>query len=138
MAGEVERGVAVVDPHALLVDLERPARRGPFQRRRARRHALEDGLDPSRHLARAERLDHVVVGADLQADHAVDLGIARGEEDHRHLGEPPQALAGLETADVRQTDVEDQQIRRLALLQRQRLAGEGHPGGGEAFGLQGV
>jgi len=34
-------------------------------------------------FARRERLGHVVVGASSEADHAIDLARARGEEDHR-------------------------------------------------------
>ncbi|MCY1442845.1 hypothetical protein D9M71_592330 [compost metagenome] len=132
MAGQAQRLAAVGDAHAFAVHREGTVRRRGF----ARRDTLEDGLDPRRHLARAERLDHVVVGADLQADHAVDLGVARGEEDHRHLGEAPQPLAGLEAADIRQADVEDDQVEGLALQALQRLAGQCQPGGGEALRLQ--
>ena len=40
---------------------------------------------PRHELAQAERLRHVVVGADLEPDDRVDLGVARGDHDDRHL-----------------------------------------------------
>ena len=52
---------------------------------RARRGAAQDGRDPGDHLARAERLDHIVVGAELDAEHPVDLLVARGQEQDRQL-----------------------------------------------------
>ena len=41
---------------------------------------------PRDHLGAAERLDHVVVGAELQAHDPLELRPARGEDDDRHLG----------------------------------------------------
>jgi hypothetical protein len=67
-------GWPVADLHALGVELGGPPAPLPALREGAMR---EDGLDPRRHFTRAERLDHVVVGADFQAHHAVDLGIPR-------------------------------------------------------------
>ena len=46
--------------------------------------APQDGLHPGDDLARRERLGDVVVGAELEAEDAVDLAVARGEEQHRH------------------------------------------------------
>ena len=40
----------------------------------------QDGPDPRHQLARAERLRDVVVGAELEAEHAVDLVVPRGDE----------------------------------------------------------
>src|SRR5262249_59885081 len=39
--------------------------------------ASQDDVDPRNHLARAERLGHIVVAAELEADDPVDLVIAR-------------------------------------------------------------
>jgi hypothetical protein len=35
----------------------------------------------------AERLDHVVVGADLEADDAVELVVACGDDNDRHVAD---------------------------------------------------
>src|SRR6185295_5610940 len=58
-------------------------------RRRARRTVAgppEHRANPRSHLARRERLDDVVVGAELEADDAVGLFAAGGEHDDRDLG----------------------------------------------------
>ena len=92
MAGQGQQLAVVVDAEALQVHLEGAVAGrscGGGRGRLAGGHTFEDGADPGGHFARAEGLDHVVVGADLQAHHAVDLGIAGGEEDHRHFGEAP-------------------------------------------------
>ena len=41
--------------------------------------------EPQHELADAERLRHVVVRAELEADHAVDLLALRREHHHRHV-----------------------------------------------------
>src|SRR5882672_8961136 len=45
---------------------------------------------PSGNLARREGLEHVVVRAQLQADHAVRLLVPAGEDDHGHVAPFPQ------------------------------------------------
>ena len=47
--------------------------------------APERGAHPGDQLAEPERLGHVVVGADLEPDDGVDLGVAGGHHDDRHL-----------------------------------------------------
>jgi hypothetical protein len=44
--------------------------------------APQHGADARDHLGAGERLDDVVVGAQLEADDAVGLGPARGHHDH--------------------------------------------------------
>ena len=53
-----------------------------------------------------ERLGEVVVAAELEPEHAVDLAVARGEEDDGDLRRLPQALHHLEAVDVGEPDVE--------------------------------
>ena len=60
------------------------------------RYALKPGPERRPHsreqLVDAERLHHIVVGAELEAQHAIHLLVLGGEEDHRHVGllaEPP-------------------------------------------------
>ncbi len=139
MAGQAERLAVVMQLHACQVDLEGAATcRARLRWRHPRLQTLEDGLDPSRHLARAERLADIVIGANLQPHHPVDLAVARGKKQHRHLAAAAQLLACLKTAHVRQADIENPQIGRLTRLQRQRLAGQTEPTGREALALQGI
>src|SRR2546425_816163 len=49
----------------------------------AARGATEKDTDPSDQLAHRKRLAQVVVGAELEAEDAVELFVARGEEDDR-------------------------------------------------------
>jgi hypothetical protein len=46
--------------------------------------ATQHGADPGKQLARAEGLGEVVVGAELEAEDAVDLLALGGEHDDRH------------------------------------------------------
>ncbi len=48
--------------------------------------APEQPADPGRQLAQAERLRHVVVGAQLEADDLVELRVLGGEHHDRHAG----------------------------------------------------
>ena len=68
----------------------------------APQHRLHAGDE----LGRRERLGHVVVGAELEPEHAVDLAVAGGEEDHRDGRRLAEPAAHLEAVDVGETDVE--------------------------------
>jgi hypothetical protein len=67
-----------------------------------------------------ERLGEVVVGADLEADDLVDVVVARGQHQDRHVGRRPDLAAHLEPVDVRQHQVEHNEVglRRVGLLKR--------------------
>jgi len=134
VTGQAQRLAPVGDQHSLGIDAKH--RRSGVQRW-TRRHALENRPHPRGDFPRAERLDHVIVGADLQPHHPVDLGVPGTEEQHRHLTEAPQLFAGFKTADVRQADVEDDQIRWRLPLMLQRRRAEAQPRGGEPLALQG-
>jgi len=84
-------------------------------------------------------LADVVVGAELQADHAVDLGRARGEEDHRQRRlRRLQATEQLQAVDVGQADVDDRQCKGCRGGRRQRRLAAAHPVRCEAVGGQRV
>ncbi|MCY1178588.1 hypothetical protein D9M73_189450 [compost metagenome] len=134
MAGKGQQLTAITDLHTVAIDAKQRRRRFAH---RAGRHALENRPDPRRHFPRTERLDHVIVGADFQAHDAIDLAIPGTEEHHRHFAEAPQLLAGFEAADVRQADIENDQIRRGLALVLQRRRAQAQPCGGEALALQG-
>ena len=74
----------------------------------------EQRLDPAHQLAQAERLRQVVVGAELEADDLVDLVVAGGQDEDRHLGAGgAEAAQDLEAVDPGQADVEDDEVGRL-------------------------
>ena len=127
--GEAHPSVAALDTPPLEVDQEVAVPDDPAAHR-VRQVAIrpaEEGLDPAHQLAQAERLRQVVVGAELEADHLVDLVVAGGEDEDRHLGAGrPDAAQDLEAVDAGEPDVEDDQVGRLvgrdveALLARAR------------------
>ena len=114
-------------------DLLRAGRRG----RRGRARAAQDGADAGDELAGAERLDDVVVGAELEAQHAVGLVAAGGEHDHRHALVGAQLAQQVEARAVGEHDVEEHEVGALAAgdlearrqragrLRAEALAGEG-------------
>lgn len=81
-----------------------------------RTDAPKNRLDPQRQLARAKRLDHVVVRSNLETDDAVDLFRFGGQHDHwntRGFGTSTEAAANLETTDVREHHVEKHEVGLL-------------------------
>jgi hypothetical protein len=72
-------GAAARDVDLELADGDRAWRRCLLGRLRA----PQDRADAGDHLAAAERLDDVVVGAQLEADDPVGLGAARCEHEDR-------------------------------------------------------
>ncbi len=92
------------------VDLE-PAHPQRPVHRRARLQAPHHGANPCNQLAKSVRLDEVVVGAELETDHPVDLLTARGDDDDRHPRALAQSAAHLEPVDIRQAKVEQDEIR---------------------------
>jgi hypothetical protein len=71
--------------------------------------------DPSQQLPQGERLGDVVVGAQLEAAHAVPLLAAGGQHDHRDVDPAaPQLAADVPAAHARHHDVEQDQVGRLA------------------------
>ena len=70
------------------------------------RHPAQRGANPRDELAQSEGLRHVVVGADLETDHRVDLGVARRHHDDRHTRSAAELAADVDAGDLRQHDVE--------------------------------
>ena len=85
----------------------RPARRrrglGPVD-------PAQQRVDAGDELARAERLRHVVVGADAEPDEQVVLGVAGGEHEDRHRPVGLDALAHLEAVEAGEHEVEDDEV----------------------------
>jgi hypothetical protein len=102
-------------------------------RRRAPRPA-QDRLDPRGELAGRERLDHVVVGAELEPRDPVGLLVARREQDHGHpTADPP---ADLEAVDPRQSDVEHDERHRVTRKLSQRVLAAARPQHPESLPFQ--
>ena len=113
MAGEVDLDPAEVDERRRVASSAACSAR----RKIARIRAVE--------LAQAERLGDVVVGAELEADHLVDLGVLGREHDDRHAGLGPDDPAHLDARQLRQHQVEQDEVRPLGAEQRERLAAVG-------------
>ena len=89
----------------------------------------EDGADPRGQLAQRERLGHVVVRAQLQADDLVDLGVLRGEHDDRHRGLGAEDPADLDAGQLGEHEVEQDEVGSLGPEGLERRA---PVGGGDA------
>ena len=119
-----------VDEHqpAVGVDEDRADLAYPLAVRHAGR-APEDRLDPGDQLAWAERLGQVVVGAQLQAEDAVDLVVAGGQEDDRcPIAVVAEPAADLEAVQAGQADVEH-------ASDRAQPAGRGETGDAVGLGM---
>src|SRR6266540_5312085 len=69
--------------------------------------------DPRGHLTRAEGLDDVVVGAELEADDAVGLLAAGGEHDDGDSGALPKRASHVVARAVGERHVEEDEVRQL-------------------------
>ena len=72
--------------------------------------APEHRAHPGDELPRGERLGHVVVRAELQADDLVDLAVLGGQHDHRDVGALAQRPADLAAGQAGQHEVEQDQV----------------------------
>ena len=87
-------------------------------------------------LAQAERFGHVVVGADLESDDRVDLGVASGDHDDGHLRTRPKLPAHVDARDARQHDVEQDERGARRVEAGDRLGTVGRDLDAEAFALE--
>jgi hypothetical protein len=118
------------------IDGQRALRQRGSSRRRihlARADAAQDHVDPRDQLARAERLCHVIVAADLEFQHAIDLVVARGEKQDRHVGGLSDLAADFKPVKLGHADVEDDEVRPVGGKAGQALFavarfGHGHAG----------
>ena len=93
-------------------------RRAVAGRRRAR--APQRRRDPRQQLLDAERLGHVVVGAEVERGDLVAVAAARRDDDHADGRALAHLAAELEAVDVRQHQVEQDDVGLLGLEQRER------------------
>ena len=104
-AGQVDRSSRTIEH-----DLTHSEHCGSVGGAIARPCALEDSPDAGDQLARAEGLRHIIVAAHFKTEDAIDLLIARRQEEDRQGGGLADFPADLEAVDVRQTDVEHDEI----------------------------
>src|SRR3954447_25828373 len=69
-----------------------------------------DGTDPSNQLPEAERFGDVVVRAQLEAEHAVELLASRGQHDDGCCGPSPQLAGYVAPVHVRESEIEQDQF----------------------------
>ena len=93
-----------------LVDLEVSGAQRAIAAGKGRR-APHYRADPGDQLAQPVRLDDVVVGAELEPDHAVGLFPTCGEDDDRDARALAQLPADVEPVDVRQAQIEQDEVR---------------------------
>jgi hypothetical protein len=99
--------------------------------------APQERLDPRHQLARRERLHHVVVAAQLETEHPINLVAPRGQKEHGLLVLLPELAAEGEAVGVGQHHVEDHQVEG-ALLEREARGGAVARGAhGEPLALKG-
>ncbi len=70
----------------------------------------QDGFDPCEQLARVEGLAKVVVGAELEAEDAVDIFVACGQHQDWYAAGLPHLLQDFEAVDAGQHDIENDQV----------------------------
>ena len=87
--------------------------------------AAQHGADPRDQLARRERLGDVVVGAELEPDHLVDLAVLGGQHDDRDVGALPDRAAHLGARDPGQHQVEQHQVGAVAVEVVERVVAVG-------------
>ena len=73
-------------------------------------------MDAAEKLTHREGLRDVVVGADLEADHLVHLGVLGRQEDDRHRASSADVAADVQPAAAGHHDVEDQQVEARCVV----------------------
>jgi hypothetical protein len=72
---------------------------------------LRTAFDARQHLTNRERLGDVVVGAKLEPDDLVNLGVLGRDHDDRHAAALAKCATEIEAAHPRQHQVEEDQVR---------------------------
>ena len=104
-------------------DLDRPEPQRPFGRVGPALSALQEAADAQDQLACGKRLGDVVVRAQLEPEHAIDLLAPRRQQDHRdhpRLGAGPHLLEHLDPGQLGEHPIQNDQVGRLALQRLER------------------
>ena len=96
----------------------------------------QDGADARHQLARIEGLAQIVVGAELEADDAVDVVAACGQHEDRRVVAGAERAQDIEAADARQHHIENQNLEIVGLELVERIAAVVHALDLEMFGAQ--
>src|SRR6185437_2564632 len=132
LAGEVERPAIDLDGAAVEVDGELA---GADHRFRVALGAAHDRLDARDELAPVERLGQEIVGAETQAlDLVIELGQARQDEDRRPHPGGAQPAQHFVAVDVRQHQIEDDDVVVVELADLQAVLAEIGGVANEPFG----
>jgi hypothetical protein len=134
--GQRQRHAVQQDAPALTIHLE-PTRCAVAQGRR-HRAAPQQCLDARDQFARAEGLAHIVVGAQFQAQHAVDLFVAGAEHQDRRPMLRADLAAQVQPAAVGQAHVQHQQVKGPGLQGAACVTEQQAMQHGEAIALQRV
>src|SRR6185436_18687519 len=98
------------------VPAARPGLRVAGRRWAARAH---DCPHAQHQLAHAERLHHVIIRADLETDHAIDLFVLRGQHQYGRLQAArltvPDATANVRAGNVREHQIQQHDVGRERL-----------------------
>ena len=126
LLGREPHGLAVSDhPESFPID-DQAASDHRFARRGGRVDAPKVGPDAGEQLFGAKRLGHVVVGAGVERAHLVPFRAARREHQDRDARGLPHLAAHLDAVDIRQAQIQHDEIGAVALHRRQRrTAGAG-------------
>jgi hypothetical protein len=130
--GQAEAPIAQLDLHGVRIHHEARGRQDVLMRLRRAIPVPSTKLhaDAGHQLTWAERLDDVVVCAEVEADHLVGVAAARREQHDRdvaRLAEPPTDLEPVESG---QHHVEEDEVESLRASRRERLHsvfGNDHP-----------
>ena len=95
--------------------------------------APQHRTDPSEQFPESERLDQVVVRAELEAHHTVDLLSLCGDHDDRNVGPGTEHPAYLRSVDVRKPQVEQHEI---GWFRSQRARASRDPFDAESFAAE--
>src|SRR5215468_10697138 len=113
MVGEEE----IRSPDFSLATLQTPFERAELQR--CRLTATQQRADASLELGELEWLRHVVVGPAVEPLHAILGAVSRGEDQHGGgLSASPEALEHRQAIELRQAEIEHDEIELLGRKQR--------------------
>jgi len=125
--------------HAAELAVEDEVGEGGDVAGKRRRSAAEDRAHAGDELGHRERLGHVVVGADVEAAHAVLLLAAGGQHDDRDLaglGAGAELAAELDTRNARQHPVKQDYVGARLIDGDERLLAVGRDLHGETLLLE--
>jgi len=103
------------DPMGSMVDHERPSNEWRIIRFRTRVPAARNSADARDEFAKTERLRHVIVGAQFEPEHPIELVGARGEHDDRRRHAAAEFATHVATVHVGQSEIEKHYIARRRL-----------------------